>query len=79
MGRFTVLNQEEIKMPKDPTENIGHYKVEGGHLNEFEFQKNQERMAEEEERNRFQQQELVRSQHEDDAPQAPKTEGDSSN
>jgi type II secretory pathway component GspD/PulD (secretin) len=33
-------------MPKDPTENIDRYKVRGGHLNEYEFQRNQESLAE---------------------------------
>lgn len=33
-------------MPKDPTKNIDRYKIEGGHLNEFEFQKQQEELAE---------------------------------
>ena len=33
-------------MPKDPTENIARYKIRGGHLNEFEFQHNQEALAE---------------------------------
>ncbi len=33
-------------MPKDPTRNIERYKVAGSHLNEFEFHKNQARMAE---------------------------------
>ncbi len=32
-------------MPKDPTENIARYKVRGGHLNEYEFQRNQEELA----------------------------------
>lgn len=33
-------------VPKDPTKNIARYKIEGGHLNEFEFHKNQEQLAE---------------------------------
>jgi hypothetical protein len=33
-------------MPKDPTENINRYKVRGGHLNEYEFQRNQEALTE---------------------------------
>jgi hypothetical protein len=33
-------------VPKDPTKNIARYKIEGGHLNEFEFQKQQEEFAE---------------------------------
>jgi hypothetical protein len=28
-------------MPKDPTRNVQRYKIEGGHLNEFEFHQNQ--------------------------------------
>ncbi len=36
-------------MPKDPKRNIQSYQLEGGHLNEFEFQKNQSEMAEESE------------------------------
>ena len=34
-------------MPKDPKRNIPSYQLEGGHLNEFEFQKSQSKMAEE--------------------------------
>lgn len=34
-------------MPKDPKRNIQNYQLEGGHLNEFEFQKRQGEMAEE--------------------------------
>jgi hypothetical protein len=33
-------------VPKDRTKNIDRYKIEGGHLNEFEFQKQQEELAE---------------------------------
>ena len=33
-------------MPKDPTENIARYKIRGGHMNEYEFQHNQEALAE---------------------------------
>jgi hypothetical protein len=33
-------------MPKDPKRNIQSYQIEGGHLNEFEFQKGQGKMAE---------------------------------
>src|SRR6185503_19664909 len=33
-------------MPKDPTKNIANYKVDGGELNEYEFQQNQEELAE---------------------------------
>src|SRR5687767_2511165 len=33
-------------MPKDPKRNIQSYQIEGGHLNEFEFQKSQSEMAE---------------------------------
>ena len=36
-------------MPKDPKRNIQRYQLEGGHLNEFEYQKNQSEMAEESE------------------------------
>jgi chemotaxis response regulator CheB len=32
-------------MPKDPKRNIQNYQIEGGHLNEFEFQKRQNGMA----------------------------------
>lgn len=28
-------------MPKDPTENIGRYKIRGGQINEYEFQQNE--------------------------------------
>src|SRR5690348_12351525 len=34
-------------MPKDPTKNIPNYKVAGGTLNEYEFEQNQEAMANE--------------------------------
>ena len=33
-------------MPKDATKNIDRYKIKGGQLNEFDFQKNQEEFAE---------------------------------
>ncbi len=33
-------------MPKDAKKNIDRYKIDGGHLNEFEFHKNQEELAE---------------------------------
>ena len=33
-------------MPKDPTKNITQYKIAGGELNEYEFQQNQEEIAE---------------------------------
>jgi len=36
-------------MPKDPKRNIQSYQIEGGHLNEFEFQKSQSEMAEDSE------------------------------
>jgi hypothetical protein len=32
-------------MPKDPRKNIDRYKIDGGQLNEFEFQKGQEELA----------------------------------
>jgi hypothetical protein len=32
-------------MPKDATKNVDRYKVRGGHLNEFEFNENQEALA----------------------------------
>lgn len=35
-------------MPKDPAENIDRYKIQGGQLNEFEVQQNEEAMAEQE-------------------------------
>ena len=37
-------------MPKDPTKNIFQYKIRGGHLNEFEFQKNQGQVKEQHDR-----------------------------
>lgn len=46
-------------MPKDPTRNIDRYQIDGGHLNEFEFHRNQEAMAQEE-RERFAQQQSER-------------------
>ncbi len=36
-------------MPKDAKRNIQNYQTEGGHVNEFEYQKNQAEMAREEE------------------------------
>ena len=33
-------------MPKDATKNVDRYKIRGGQLNEFDFQKNQEEVAE---------------------------------
>jgi hypothetical protein len=36
-------------MPKDPKRNIQSYQLEGGNLNQFEFQKNQSQMAEDSE------------------------------
>ena len=37
-------------MPKDPARNVDRYKIAGGKLNEFEFQKHHAEMAEEAER-----------------------------
>lgn len=34
-------------MPKDKTKNIERYKIQGGHLNEFEYHENQQALAEE--------------------------------
>jgi hypothetical protein len=34
-------------MPKDPKRNLQSYQIQGGNLNEFEFQKSQSEMAEE--------------------------------
>jgi hypothetical protein len=36
-------------MPKDPKRNIQSYQIQGGHLNEFEFQKRQSELANESE------------------------------
>jgi hypothetical protein len=36
-------------MPKDPKRNIQSYQIQGGHLNEFDFQKKQSEMAEDSE------------------------------
>jgi hypothetical protein len=33
-------------MPKDATKNVDRYKVQGGHLNEFDFQQNQGQVKE---------------------------------
>ena len=33
-------------MPKDPTKNVDRYKIRGGQLNEFDFNRNQEQFAE---------------------------------
>jgi hypothetical protein len=37
-------------MPKDPARNVDRYKIAGGKLNEFEFQKHHAEMTEESER-----------------------------
>jgi hypothetical protein len=37
-------------MPKDPARNVARYKIAGGNLNEFEFQKHHAEMTEEAER-----------------------------
>lgn len=34
-------------MPKDPTKNIQSYQIQGGHVNEFEYQQSQGEMAHE--------------------------------
>jgi len=46
---YPSLAPEDRKknLPKDPKRNIPSYQIEGGHLNEFEFQKSQSEMAEE--------------------------------
>jgi hypothetical protein len=36
----------EEEMPKDPANNIDRYKIDGGELNEYEFQSNQEEFSE---------------------------------
>jgi hypothetical protein len=47
---FASLNlavvQEAENMPKDPKRNIQSYQIEGGHLNEFEYQQKQGELAE---------------------------------
>jgi hypothetical protein len=40
---------EKKTVPKDPKRNIQSYQIEGGHLNEFEFQQSQSEMAEDSE------------------------------
>ena len=35
-------------MPKDPTRNINQYQIDGRHMNEFEFNRNQGELAREE-------------------------------
>jgi hypothetical protein len=37
--------RRRTKVPKDPKRNIQNYQLQGGHLNEFEFQKSQSEMA----------------------------------
>ena len=37
-------------MPKDPARNVDRYKIAGGKLNQFEFQKHHAEMTEESER-----------------------------
>lgn len=34
-------------MPKDPKKNIDRFKVRGGEINEYDFEQNQEELAEE--------------------------------
>lgn len=36
-------------MPKIPARNVNNYKIDGGQLNEYEFQQNQQKLAEAEE------------------------------
>ena len=38
-------------MPKDPAKNIDRYQMQGGELNEFEFQQNQEAIAQQDSEN----------------------------
>jgi hypothetical protein len=45
-----IEHRREDRMPKDPTENIGRYKIRGGHLNEYEFHENQEALVEQQTR-----------------------------
>ncbi len=40
-------------MPKDAAKNIDRYKIDGGQLNEFEYQQNQEDLAKQEEQDRL--------------------------
>jgi hypothetical protein len=66
-------------MPKDPTRNITHYQIQGGHLNEFEFNQSHGEMTEEE-RERFERREAERlSQAGDDEAtlsEGPETESE---
>jgi hypothetical protein len=43
------LTGRKKNMPKDPKRNLQRYQLQGGHLNEFEFQKSQSEMAQESE------------------------------
>jgi hypothetical protein len=43
--KIALRSGRESNVPKDPKRNIQNYQLEGGHLNEFEFQKNQSEMA----------------------------------
>ncbi|PYS84069.1 MAG: hypothetical protein DMF67_06050, partial [Acidobacteria bacterium] len=56
-------------MPKDRTENIDRYKVRGGHLNEYEFQKNEGALEESREGGRSEVGEGLRGAAEPNAPQ----------
>jgi hypothetical protein len=56
-------------MPKDPKRNRSNYDIGGGSINEFEFHKNQEAMAEEM-RARFDQLNAGRGEGEDAQPQS---------
>src|SRR2546423_12870635 len=63
-------------MPKDPARNQPNYKIGGGHLNEFEYARNQGAMTEAE-HERFQQQQAERQAVEAGAEQAaPQTEAE---
>ncbi|HZG52502.1 MAG TPA: hypothetical protein VEZ40_10235, partial [Pyrinomonadaceae bacterium] len=54
-------------MPKDPTRNQPNYKIDGGHLNEYEFNQSHGAITEDE-RNRFGDQQR-QSGEQFDAPQ----------
>src|SRR5688500_17984927 len=78
MRRSKCQGRRQMKggrMPKDPTRNINQYKIEGGQLNEFEFNRNQGEISREEQE-RFERQEEERHGRAEDSPPAPKSEGE---
>jgi hypothetical protein len=49
LSSHSIRTARKQNMPKDPKRNIQSYQLEGGHLNEYKFQKSQSEMAQESE------------------------------